>query len=290
MMAKITKRVGFSAITNYVFNPEKKAELLDSQGVLVTDCNSMAMSFKMQSEMNPRISKPVGHISLNFSAQDTNQINNRLMVDVAREYMERMGIKNTQYVIGRHHDKDHPHIHIVFNRVDNDGRTISDKNDRYRSEKICKELTRKHGLYFSSGKENVKVHRLREPDKTKYEIYNAVKKELEGASNWKDLIKGLKKQAIETEFKYKGHSNVVQGIMFSKNGYQFSGSKVDMNFSYSKINSFLNNKNIEQRKTNTQDQEFQRFNTSGNSTIGSLLTSLSGLFEMNPHGNDLEEE
>jgi type IV secretory pathway VirD2 relaxase len=76
------------------------------------------------------------------------------MIAIAHDYMCRMGIKETQYIIARHHDTDHPHIHIVFNRIDNNGRTISDHNDLFRSEKICKELTSRYGLYFSTGKEN----------------------------------------------------------------------------------------------------------------------------------------
>lgn len=60
------------------------------------------------------------------------------MARIAHDYMDRMGIVNTQYIIGRHHDKEHPHLHIAFNRVDNNGRTISDKNDRIRSEKFVK--------------------------------------------------------------------------------------------------------------------------------------------------------
>src|SRR3712207_2265198 len=89
-----------------------------------------------------------------------------------------MGIRDTQYIIGRHFDKEHPHVHIAFNRIDNNGKTISDRNDRFRSEKICKELTAKYGLYFAGGKEKVKEYRLKEPDKTKYEIYQTLKAEI----------------------------------------------------------------------------------------------------------------
>ena len=91
--------------------------------------------------------------------------------------LERIGIKDTQYIIGPHFDKEHPHIHIAFNRIDNNGKSISDRNDRFRSEKICKELTAKYCLYFAEGKEKGKEHRLKEPDKTKYEIYQALKAE-----------------------------------------------------------------------------------------------------------------
>jgi hypothetical protein len=65
-------------------------------------------------------------------------------------------IRNTQFIIERHHDKEYPHIHPIFNRIDNYGKTILDRNDRFRSEKICKKLTEKYGLYFATGKENVK--------------------------------------------------------------------------------------------------------------------------------------
>ena len=67
------------------------------------------------------------------------------MAEIALEYMERMGIRDTQFFIARHFDKEHPHIHIAYNRIDNDGRTISDKNERLRSARICKELTLKYG-------------------------------------------------------------------------------------------------------------------------------------------------
>jgi len=40
-----------------------------------------------------------------------------------------MEIKNTQYVIVQHTDRQNPHVNIVYNRVDNDGRTITDKNN-----------------------------------------------------------------------------------------------------------------------------------------------------------------
>lgn len=171
------------------------------------------------------------------------------MAQMAREYMEKMGIKDTQYIIGRHFDKEHPHVHIAFNRIDNNGKTISDRNDRFRSEKICKELTAKYSLYFAGGKENVKEHRLKEPDKTKYEIYQALKAEIGQCRNWKDLLAHLKKQDIDVRFKFKSNSQEMQGIIFEKNGYHFNGSKVDRGFSYSKIDFALqqNNREYEQQ-------------------------------------------
>ena len=167
------------------------------------------------------------------------------MAQMAREYMEKMGIKDTQYIIGRHFDKEHPHVHIAFNRIDNNGKTISDRNDRFRSEKICKELTIKYSLYFADGKEKVKKHRLKEPDKTKYEIYQALKTEITRCREWTTLLSHLEKQDIDVRLKYKGNLQEVQGIIFEKNGYHFNGSKVDRAFSYSKIDFALQQNNRE---------------------------------------------
>ena len=159
--------------------------------------------------------------------------------------MERIGIKDTQYIIGPHFDKEHPHIHIAFNRIDNNGKSISDRNDRFRSEKICKELTTKYDLYFASGKEKIKEHRLKEPDKTKYEIYQALREMIPKSRNWKSLLAHLRNDGIDVRFKYKGNTQEVQGIIFEKNGYHFNGSKVDRSCSYSKIDFALQQNNKE---------------------------------------------
>jgi hypothetical protein len=173
-------------------------------------------------------------------------------------------------------------IHIVFNRIDNSGKTISDKNDRYKSERICKELTDKHNLYFAQGKENVKRHRLKEPDKTKYEIYDALKATVPKCKSWKELHKALEKNGITINFKYKGNTKEVQGIRFEKNGYTFDGSKIDRQFSYSKIDFLL--------KQNEKAQSFQASREINHSQNQSLASALGGLLDLpTPEVFDYEE-
>jgi hypothetical protein len=209
------------------------------------------------------------------------------MVQIAKEYLTKMGITDTQYIIGRHYDKDHPHIHIVFNRIDNNGKTISDKNDRYRSEKICKELTERHGLYFAQGKENVKVHRLKEPDKTRYEIYGILKAAVPKCKSWKELQNELQKQGITTGFKYKGNTDEVQGVRFEKNGYSFNGSKIDRQFSYSKIDFQLKqNEKVQDVQIQQEHQHFQN----QSSVLENVASALGGLFDIQPSGTDYDPD
>jgi hypothetical protein len=289
MMAKIVKGKAFKGIVNYILDKQKDTQILEAEGLRLKNKPSIIQSLITQASLNDRVSKSVAHISLYFSAQDKDKLSNQLMLKIAHDYMKRMGIVNTQHIIARHFDKEHPHIHLVFNRVDNEGKTISDSNNRFRSKKICKELTEKYGLYFSSGKENVKEHRLREPDKTKYEIYHSLEALVPKCKNWKQLLSELQKAGIETELKYKGNSDEVQGIRFKKNDYWFNGSKVDRMFSYSKIDYQLNQNTRNQQTSQNQQQAPTSLNPVG-STIESIGSALGGLLNIQPgNGHDENE-
>lgn len=250
MIAKIVKGSSFKGVVNYILDKEKDAKILVCDGLFAENRDTIVMSFEAQSKMNPRVMKPVGHISLAFHKEDEHRLTDHAMAGIALEYLKEIGITDTQVLIVRHFDKEHPHVHIAFNRIANNGRTISDRNERIRSARICKELTRKYNLYFASGKERVKQHRLKEPDKTKYGLYSILKSEVSRCGNWNILAANLKKQGVEMWFKHKGNSDEVQGVVFTMNGYSFSGSKIDRRFSYSKIDAALERNRRNERQEN----------------------------------------
>ena len=106
MIAKISKGGSFGGAVDYVLDKGKDAELLAGLGVRMKDRDSIVRSFRMQAALNPHLSKPVGHIVLAFSAQDAARLDNRRMVGIAAEYLSGMGIRNTQFIIARHRDRE----------------------------------------------------------------------------------------------------------------------------------------------------------------------------------------
>lgn len=257
MTGKITKGSEFAGCVAYVPR-EDKARLLVTEGVSGTP-DEMAEQFELQTLLNEKVKNTVGHISLSFSPEDSDRLRNddRLMVKIAYEYMERMGIRDTQFIIARHTDRKHPHCHIVFNRVDNNGKTISDKNDRYRNEKVCKQLTEKYGLYMADGKEHVNKERLRPHDKAKYDIYEALKQDLPKVTSWEQLREALHKQGIMTEFKYSRTGGRVEGVKFIKGKHVFSDSKIDHKFSFANIEKRLERNRKFKEKYQQQYQQRQ---------------------------------
>ena len=239
MIGKQTKGTSFGGCVRYVLK-EEKSKLLEAAGVDGTP-EQMAEQFELQALLNDKVKNIVGHTSLNFSPEDSERLksDDALMLQIAHDYMKLMGIENTQYIIARHIDREHPHCHIVFNRVDNDGKTISDKNDFRRNEKACKMLTAKYRLYFANGKEHIKEERLRPYDRAKHEIYKALKEELPKVQNWTDLKDALADRDIDMKFKVSRTTREIQGVKFEYNGFSFSGSKVSREFSYLNIDNRL---------------------------------------------------
>ncbi len=211
---------------------------------MALDEASIIRDFAVQRSGRPEIKQPVGHIPISFSTEDAPRLTNEFMVQLTKEYMQEMGIANTQYIVVRHHDTAHPHLHIVYNRIDNDLKVISVNNDYNRNIRTCKKLKDRYGLtYGKTGKEKVNRPKLHGPDKVKYEIHDALKAILPKCRTFDDLDKRLKQGGISLKYKYRSGAveceENIQGVSFEKNGCSFKGSEIDKKLSYSNLKKTL---------------------------------------------------
>ena len=237
MIAKIVTGKSFGGAVRYLMEKNGHARMIDSDGVELSDIRSLIGSFNFQRKARPEKAEVVGHISLSFHKDDTPRLTDGFMAGLAREYMQRMGITDTQYIVMRHTDTEHPHLHILYNRVKYDTRLVRSHNERIRSVAVCKAMKQKYGLTFSKGKENVKIERLHDPDKVKYRIYEAVKTALEGCASFTELVEGLNGEGITVTFVHRGSDpkKEIQGMTFTLQGQALKASQVDRKFSYANL-------------------------------------------------------
>ena len=89
--------------------------------------------------------------------------------------------------------------------------------------------------------------------------------------NWNELEGKLKEQGIGVRYKYCGNTDRKQGVLFSKNGFEFSGSKIDRAFSFTKLDN---------RFTHMQQQTQHRATLFGNlsAAAGNYRSAFAGLF------------
>lgn len=278
-MPRFIKGADFGGVINYMLSKQEgRAKVVACNSIGFTDQSLCAHEFALQASMHPNVHKPVCHTILSFSANDAERLTDDMMIKIANEYLEKMGYGDTQSLIVRQSDRQHPHLHICITRIGNDGKTISDRNEKYRSMKICRELTERYGLTLGEGKKAVNRYRLRREDKLRYEIFDAIKAALPQSKNWEDFVADLDKQGIATRFKTKGNTDVVQDIIFEKNGCSFSGSKIDRSCSFSRINAEIERNS--QQEGQHLSKEPMAHSTDESGFVSDLSNALGEVFTM----------
>lgn len=240
MIGKISANQKAISLIDYITAINKKDKistlLFHSDGILCTDNKTMAAcleSYVLKGDHN--LEKPFKHISLSFHAKDAPRMTDEFMEQMAREYMEAMGIRYTEFVVYSHHDKAYPHCHIAFSRVNKHGQVISDSKERKRNKDICKELTLKHGLNMSEGKEAVNKEQLNGLDKLRYDMFELVMDAKENSTNWEEFKEQLEVVGIKLNFRFNNVTGELMGVSFSDGEHSFSGKKLDNSLVYSAL-------------------------------------------------------
>ena len=232
MISKIFTGHSFAGAVKYVVEDERRAVVLETMGVTPNDWRKMTEDFINQASFNPDKTKACFHAILSFSPQD--KVDDKIMGQIAMNYLVEMGFANSQIAIVKHTDKDHQHVHLIANLVDNDGKSIKDSFMGLKGKKIAQRLTKEYRLTPAIKKELTKTHQeaLGEGEKTRYQIYEAIKAALPFCDKLEDLAYRLERQDIKTTVKYKsGSTTERQGISFQLNDFTFKGSKVDRAYS-----------------------------------------------------------
>lgn len=96
--------------------------------------------------------KPVLHLVLSFAKRDKAKLSNDKMTRISEDYLSQMGYGKQPYIIYRHDDTSHPHVHILTSRIDlHTGKKINDSYEQKRSKKIAEQLEKKYELTLASG-------------------------------------------------------------------------------------------------------------------------------------------
>ncbi|SEB22351.1 relaxase/mobilization nuclease domain-containing protein [Pedobacter hartonius] len=239
MIGKVVIGKSFGGCVRYVVQ-KQDAQVLYGEGLRIENTDTMTHDLNMQRKINPALGNAVGHISLNWSAKDKDKLTPEIMLATAQEYLAKMKIRDTQVLIVQHKDRNHPHLHIIYNRVNNEGKTVSDQYQYKRNLQVCKELTVSQGFHLATGKAQVNREQLKGADKTKYQLYDMISKAIPMAKNWEQFEKILAKDNVSIQFKYKCTTDQVQGVSFGLNKQTFKGSEIDRSFSFGKLDARLN--------------------------------------------------
>ena len=142
MIAKSVKGKGFRGALEYDLTKEQ-GRILDTNMAGSTP-RELAAEFGEIRKLRPTLGKAVLHVSL--SAAPGEKLTDSQWREIGSRYLVGMGLDANQYVMTRHTDTEHEHIHIVANRIRYDGSVTSDSHDWRRQEGVMREIERDFGL------------------------------------------------------------------------------------------------------------------------------------------------
>ncbi|HEU5053052.1 MAG TPA: relaxase/mobilization nuclease domain-containing protein [Hanamia sp.] len=245
MISKVVIGKTFYGACRYVCMDKKRAVVLDSEGVRDYDYKLMAKDFELQQSLRGSLTKAVFHGIISFYPGE--KVEDKMMAKIARKYLIEMKITDTQFAIVKHIDKNHSHLHILANLVNDKGEAIKDSWIGLRGKKVAQKLTKKYGLKEAVSKNLslTNLEALNEREANRYIIYQAILEKLPLCKSLVELKEKLAKEKIEILYKYKGQTDELQGISFKLGDYQYKGSEIDRKFSINNLRKILQREQAE---------------------------------------------
>ena len=140
MIGNVTMGNYFKGALNYIFKigvdlPEDKKPVQIETNNVVGNVKQMAWQMAEHALNSRRLLKPVLHISVSFAPQDN--LTQAEEVEAVKAYIKYFGISEEkhQYVIVKHFDSNHPHYHIITNKLNLDNQSLN--VDWYKNDAIA---------------------------------------------------------------------------------------------------------------------------------------------------------
>jgi hypothetical protein len=197
--------------------------------------------------LKPNLQKYFYHTSLNFPPNEN--LGDEQMNTIANEYLNTMGFDQHQYAIFRHFDADHPHLHILVNRIGYDGNVLSDSKDYQRSEQALRRLEKQHGLteVISSRqaqeramtKNELEMMKRTDEPSVKMKLQVIIKNLLNQKSDAEQFIQALEAQGINVLFN-QASTGFVSGISYGYEGMQFKGAHLGNAYKWQAVKNAIN--------------------------------------------------
>jgi hypothetical protein len=249
MIAKQVQGSDFKKVLEYVHS-KPEAKLIGSN-MTGKEPESLAAEFRLSSDLKKRVKKCVYHVSLAISTAE--RVSEKQWVVIARAYLQGMAFKENQYVVYRHQDREHDHIHIIASRISIvDGSVVKDSWNYRRSENLLRQLEKQFGLTqtpssWERKKRAPKTGEVRRQRRTgevatRTQLQRLIEQALKGHPHLEEFIRRLEAQGVSIRLR-KSQNGQIQGISYGLKGIAFQGRQLGKDYSWSSLESVLSPEN-----------------------------------------------
>ena len=237
MIGKHIKGKSFRGLLNYLFGKDGARQI--GGNMEGTNPRELAAEFGISRRLNPKVSRAVYHASLSLAHKES--LDDDTWDEIAQKYLQAMGFDMNQYVVVRHTDRTHEHIHIAASRIQLDGTTVSDSWDDRRSEAVIRKLEQEYNLQsvqpsWEKDKHSPTTGERRQLARTREESVRVrLQRSLDQATHdhptMPELIERAQEQGVNVRVGYTC-TGIVKGISYQLDGVAFSGTHLGKAYTF----------------------------------------------------------
>ncbi len=224
--------------------------------------------FELIASKKPLLNRNCFHVSL--AVGSTEKISDDDFIRIGNTYLKEMGFNETQYLMIRHFDTEHPHIHIIANRVDYNGNVVSESHNRYRTQLALREIEKEYNLEkvensFSKSR-NKKERNVTKGEITLFErtgeysklikLEAILKNGFKISKNISEFIQNLNREKVGVYFNIK--DDKVLGVSYNYEAIAVKGRNMGDNYKWETLKTHFNYEQIKPTKTILQSNERER--------------------------------
>lgn len=150
----------FGGLVSYLENGKRgekqdRVAWFETHNLDAATMREAALTMKDFANENSRVEKPVYHFSINWHADESEQVDQALAMDITRSALADLGLENHQALVVAHKDTDHFHVHVVANRIDPEtGKAWTGSFSKMKLEQTMARLSLEHGFDVVPGYHN----------------------------------------------------------------------------------------------------------------------------------------
>jgi Relaxase/Mobilisation nuclease domain len=271
MIGKAMHNSSFRATTCYVL--EKSGATLIGGSIAGESVKELVAEFMWSNDLNPGLKHPVWHMSLSLPHDE--HLSDEQFSDLATQYFAGMvlladdhklvadrdrfrqrrdefvldGLSEYQYLVARHSDQEHDHVHIVASRINlNTGNGVELWRDKTRNQKILRCLEVEYGLTqvqnsWDVGKKSATKGQLEKQAMTGEEsiqsrLQDLIEQAAIGQPEMPLLFERLMRQGVEVRHGWT-RTGKSKGISYSLADVAFAGNQLGSRYSFPGLQKLL---------------------------------------------------
>ena len=243
MIGKQIKGTGFRGCLNYVLG--KKGAYLIGGTMCGQTSEELAAEEAIARQLRSNLKIAVFHATLSVASTqklEDSVENDQRWLAIAADYMKTMEFDNNQYVVVKHNDTDHDHIHIVASRICLDGGVVDDSWDYYKSQETIRQLERNYNLEtvtpsWETDKraQTTGEHRYLQSKGNKsvrVQLQDLIDEVTQDNPSMPEFVERLQQQGVEVQVGL-ARTGLSKGISYNLDGVALSGTQLGKAYTFS---------------------------------------------------------